>query len=76
MRICIGENGKPRAHVEIELVSIFMCSDKETVRVYGQKNWETRADLVAERRPDGKWYLSREWDAKGYDTLYVNQGDG
>lgn len=44
------------------------------MRVYGQKSWEMRAELVAEKRPDGKWYLSREWDATGYATLYVSEG--
>jgi hypothetical protein len=76
MWISLGDDRNTRESVQFELVRISMVSDKHTVRVFGTKAHGALPELVAERRPDGKWYLSREWDAKGYENLTITPGDG
>lgn len=40
-------------------------------KLMGQMTKEQEPFLLAEQRPDGRWYASRDWDAHGYANFSI-----
>jgi hypothetical protein len=71
MNVSFDNDGHhPQEHLSKEYDRISVSED----RIFGVTFAPSGVDTIAERRPDGKWYTKRDWDAKGYSHFTVSAG--
>ena len=69
MRICFDNDGNSPGIYNKNDYDSFSISPRTLLGTISD-----RIDVIAEKRPDGKWYMKRDWDAVGYTDFYIGKG--